>query len=97
MGKLVAMILAAGLVLPLLGLLGGCECNNDMPPCLLCSTDCGLLPPGKTMALDRPDHAKQIQRSMDIEFREMVEDIDYALLIDEPSGLTPYHLPTKPH
>lgn len=52
---------------------------------------------GCTMSEDPADHNRRVLRYANIEAREFVEDIDYLLLIDEPSHLTPYHLPSKPH
>jgi hypothetical protein len=57
----------------------------------------GLLAGCPTMSLDAKDHERQITRYAEIECKQVSEDWDYLWLVDEPSHLTPYHLPSKPH
>ncbi|MDD4889307.1 MAG: hypothetical protein PHU85_05205 [Phycisphaerae bacterium] len=52
---------------------------------------------GCTMNEDPQDHGRRIARGADLESRQMIEDIDYLLLVDQPSKLTPYYMPSKPH
>lgn len=46
----------------------------------------------ETMNKSVPQHAHDIDTVIDYEARQLVEDIDYALMIDRPSRLTKWHV-----
>ena len=48
---------------------------------------------GCTMNKSQAQHAHQIDTVVDYESRQLVEDIDYLLLIDHPSRLTKWYIP----
>ena len=52
---------------------------------------------GCTMVEDPQEHYRRLARNMDLESRQMVEDLDTLIMADEPSQLTPYYMPHKPH
>jgi hypothetical protein len=70
---------------------------------MLCILGIGLAMPlvgllaGCTMVEDPQEHYRRLARNEDLESRQFVEDVDYAILADEPSKLTPYFMPSKPH
>jgi hypothetical protein len=52
---------------------------------------------GCTMVEDPQEHYRRLSRNFDLETRELVEDLDTLTMYDEPSHLTPYYMPHKPH
>lgn len=48
---------------------------------------------GCTMTESKAQRAHRIDVVIDYEARQLVEDIDYVLMIDHPSRLTKWHIP----
>jgi hypothetical protein len=48
---------------------------------------------GCSMAESQAQRAHRIETVVDYDARGLVEDIDYALMIDHPSRLTKWHIP----
>ncbi len=47
----------------------------------------------ETMVMDTMDRQHMIRRNIDIERKQFNEDVDYLMLWDEPSQLSPWYLP----